>query len=54
MRTTPIYLSTKYTNTSTSDMYRDNTSTQTQPMQYAEAEIHTNLASNRFSQTQPM
>ena len=54
MQTTPINLSTKYTNTPTSDMYRDNTSTQTQPMQYAEASTHTNIGSNRFVQTQSM
>merc|ERR1711954_77047 len=45
---------TKYTNTPTSDMYRDNTSTQTQPMQYSEAGTNTNMGSNIFAQTQPM
>ena len=54
MQNMPLNLSTKYTNTQTSDMYRDNTSTQTHPMQYAEAGINTNLASYRFSQTQPI
>ena len=54
LQTTPINLSTKYTNTSTSDMYRDNTSTQTQPMQHFEAGTNTNMGSNRFAQTQPM
>ena len=38
--------------TQTPDMYRDNTSTQTQPIQHFEAGTNTNLASNRFSQTQ--
>ena len=40
--------------TQTPDMYRDNTSTQTQPIQHFEASTNTNLANNRFSQTQPI
>ena len=35
-------------------MYRDKTSTQTTPMQYAEVGTNTNMVSNRFAQTQPM
>ena len=54
MQTTPINLSTKYTNTPTSDMYRDNTSTQAQQIQYSEARTNTNMGSNRFAWTQPM
>ena len=54
MQTITINLSKKYTYTPTFDMYRDNTSTQTQPMQYAEASTHTNIGSNRFVQTQSM
>ena len=54
MQTTPKSLSTKYTNTPTSDMYIYNTSTQRQPMQCAKASKHTNIGSNRFAQTQPM
>ena len=40
--------------TQTHDMYRDNTSIQTQPIQHFEADTNTNLGSNRFSQTQPI
>ena len=48
MQTTPINLSTKYTNTNLAS----NRFVQTQPMQYAEARTNTNLPSTRFSQTQ--
>ena len=54
MQNTFINLSTKYTNTQTPDMYRDSTSTQTQPMQHFEAGTNTNLANNRFSKTKPI
>ena len=35
--------------TQTPDMYRDNTSTQTQPIQHFEAGTNTNLGSNKSS-----